>query len=968
MFRRFPVVLFSFFCALAVVPVLAPTAVLAQVVFDGVASPVLKQPASANVQSIALDASGNIFVLDTNTGDIYKETLTNGVYVQTLFFDAQATGPIINARPVSGQPGSGRLRPNSQPANGGNPNPANIAVDGSGNVYFTEANSPFVSVLDSSGVGIGLSQLPANVRGIAVDSAGTIYACTGTSLIKQTGSGFTWTNTTIASGLNEPTAIALDGLGNLYVSDEGARRVYKETFAGGTYTQSMLTFATADAVAVDGNGNVYLALGQSGAVLKEALSFGTYSESLLSNNLVDPASIAVDANEHVFVTDNQTHTVNELVNPVNFGAVAVGSSSNAIALPFEIRPGTTVGSISVVTTGIINKDFVDAGNSTCTAGLYDSAAMCVVYVTLKPHAPGMRRGAVVVTDSAGNALATATLYGMGTGAQLAYSPAGGSRTLNQGLNNATSIATDGAGNVFFTDGLGVYKLVPGQAATAVGTGWSEPTSIAVDGVGNLWVADGGLEQIVQVTPSGQQVPGLPFSVTVSSLAVDPQGNLYFGVGSVVYKYTPAGVLFVAGFGHGFVSSIALDSVGNVYAVEEFGDGPVRFTPEAGGGVSEQSLVSACDAFGLAIDAADTVYVSDRCGDGGDVIYEIPHGGLGEGHAFMAAPDVQAIAIDSSASVFYSDTNGKLIRSDRGVAPALNFAQTEAGSTSSDSAQVILVYNVGNMPLNFASIVYPPDFPEHPSAVGTDCGTGALGVGGYCPLTVDFTPVSAGGSGTAVIRTESIKLTSDRLNLAADLQRIPVKGTETKLPSALVLSASSLTPPIGSGYTITATASGGGVAPTGTVTFYAGNVFLTTGTLDGLGAATITGTLTSGLHTITAMYGGDATYTTSAAAPLKVTVQKIGTSVSVTSSMNPAVKGSSITFTATVPTTLTGVAPTGTVTFYSGGVSIGNGTLSGNTASLATSLTTTHTITATYLGDANYASVKTATGIVETITQ
>lgn len=966
MFRRFPAVLFPLFCMLAVVPVLAPTAVLAQVVFDGVAGPVLKQPVSANVQSIALDASGNIFVLDTTTGDIYKETLTNGVYVQTLFFDAQATGPIINA-----QPRSGRLRPYTQPGGSGNPNPANIAVDGSGKVYFTEANSTFVSVLDSSGSGVGLSQLPANVRGIAVDGAGTIYACTGTSVIKQTGSGFTWTNTTIVPGLNEPTAIAVDGLGNLYVSDEGAHRVYKETFAGGTYTQSTLTFAIADAVAVDGNGNVYLALGQSGAVLKEALSFGTYSESLLSNNLVDPASIAVDANEHVFVTDNQTHTVNELVNPVNFGAVAVGSPSNAIALPFEIRPGTTVGSISVVTTGITNKDFADAGNSTCAAGFYDGAAMCVVYVTLKPHAPGMRRGAVVVADSAGNALATATLYGMGTGAQLAFSPAGSSRTLNQGLNNATSIATDGAGNVFFTDGRGVYKLVPGQAATAVGTGWFEPTSIAVDGAGNLWVADGGLEEIVQVTPSGQQV-SLPFSITVPSLAVDPQGNLYFGLGSgVVYKYTPAGVLSVAGIGRGFVSSIALDSVGNVYAAEEFGDGPVRFMPDGRGGFSEQSLVAACDAFGLAIDAADTVYVSDRCGDGGDVIYEIPHGGLGESHAFMAAPDVQAIAIDSSASVFYSDTNGKLIRSDRGVAPALNFAQTEAGSTSSDSGQVILVYNVGNMPLHFPSIVYPPDFPEHPSAVGTDCGTGALGAGGYCPLIVDFTPISAGGSGTAVIRSEAIRLTSDRLNLPADLQRILVKGTETKRASSLALSASSLTPPIGSGYTITATASGGGAMPTGTVTFYAGNVFLTTGTLDGSGAATITGTLPSGLHTITAMYGGDATYTTSTAAPLKVTVQKMATSVSLVSSANSAVSGTSITFTATVPTTLTGVAPRGKVNFYYAGLLVGQASVvngAGNTATFTTSsLTMTHTMTATYLGDVNYLPAKDTVGVRETIT-
>ena len=958
MFKRFPVVLFSFFCALAVVPVLSPTAVSAQVVFDGVASPVLKQPVSTNVQSIALDASGNIFVLDTNTGDIYKETPTNGVYVQTLFFDAQATGPIINA-----QPGSGRIRPHSQPANGGNPNPANIAVDGSGNVYYTNANSLFVAVLSSSGSELGFSELPESTRGIAVDSTGAIYVCTGTSVVKQTGSGISWTNTTIASGLNEPTAIAVDGLGNLYVSDEGARRVYKETFAGGTYTQSMLTFATADAVAVDGNGNVYLALGQSGAVLKEALSFGTYSESLLSNNLVDPTSLAVDANEHVFVTDNQTHTVNELVNPVNFGTVAVGSPSNAIALPFEIRPGTTLGSISVVTTGITNKDFADAGNSTCTAGFYDSAAMCTVYVTLKPHAPGVRRGAVVVADSAGNALATATLFGVGSGPQIAFTPPGSSRTLYHGTNPVTGISTDAAGDVYFADGAGVYKIAPGQAAAAVGTGWFQPNSVAVDGAGNLWVADGGLGSIVQVTPSGQQV-NLPFDFDVAGIAVDPQGNVYFGLGSYVYKYTPAGVPTFLGFAPGNVTSIAADDLGNIYASYinngTFTSGIIQFMPS--GAKFNLPVDYSCEVNSVAVDAADNVYFSDPCGGADDT------GFIGVGDiAFIAPAGVQALAVDSSASVFYGDGTGKLIRADRGVPPTLNFAQTAGGSRSSDSGQVVLVQNVGNDSLVLSSELYPADFPEDAAGVSTDCGVDGLAASGFCSLTIDFTPVSAGGSGTSVSVTESLKITTNSLNQPGNLQRIVLRGTEIKVVPTLTLSASNLTPTVGSGYTISATASGSGAVATGTVSFYSGNVFLATAALDGSGVATIAPSLTGARHAITAKYSGDTMYTASSAAALAIQVQKAPTSVSLGSSLNPAGVGTSVTFTATVPTTISGVAPTGTVTFYSGGVSIGTGALSGNTASLATSLTTTHTITATYLGDVNYASVKTATGIVETIT-
>lgn len=73
---------------------------------------------------------------------------------------------------------------------------------------------------------------------------------------------------------------------------------------------------------------------------------------------------------------------------------------------------------------------------------------------------------------------------------------------------------------------------------------------------------------------------------------------------------------------------------------------------------------------------------------------------------------------------------------------------------------------------------------------------------------------------------------------------------------------------------------------------------------------------------------------------------------VTASLNPSAVGQSVTFTATV----TGNAPTGSVTFKDGAATLGTGMLNGGTAIFATSALTagSHAITAIYGGDAGNA--------------
>ncbi len=106
--------------------------------------------------------------------------------------------------------------------------------------------------------------------------------------------------------------------------------------------------------------------------------------------------------------------------PFNFGSLAIGSPSGAQTLHFRIGAGTTVGGIAVVTQGAANLDFTSAAGSTCTATTYSSATICTVNVTFKPRAPGPRYGAVVFTDGSGNLLGNRYVQGTGTGPQITF--------------------------------------------------------------------------------------------------------------------------------------------------------------------------------------------------------------------------------------------------------------------------------------------------------------------------------------------------------------------------------------------------------------------------------------------------------------------------------------------------------------------------------------------------------------------
>jgi kumamolisin len=140
--------------------------------------------------------------------------------------------------------------------------------------------------------------------------------------------------------------------------------------------------------------------------------------------------------------------------------------------------------------------------------------------------------------------------------------------------------------------------------------------------------------------------------------------------------------------------------------------------------------------------------------------------------------------------------------------------------------------------------------------------------------------------------------------------------------------------------------------TGTVSFKDGATVLGSGTVDDGKATLSTSVLAAGSQSITAVYSGNTSYGSSASAALAQTVKKAGTTTVLASSLNPAVFGESVTFTATVSAIAPGGGTSsGTVTFKNGATTLSTVTLSGGKATYATTSLPigSHAISASYAG-------------------
>jgi sugar lactone lactonase YvrE len=240
--------------------------------------------------------------------------------------------------------------------------PQAVAADGSGNVYIADSGNDVIRKVDSSGTittflttltasnGFSLS---AHANALAVDGSGNLYASDSVYAIwKITPSA---TTTVIAGELYDigyngdgipatealllfPIGVAVDGAGNVYISDWLNYRIRKVDTAGiistvagtgtagfsgdgGPATSAMVSLPTD--VAVDAKGNFYIAdwdnyrvrmVNSSGTIetMAGTGNFGYNGNNLPANqtNLL-PIGLAV-ASGGVYVSDNGSFRVREI--------------------------------------------------------------------------------------------------------------------------------------------------------------------------------------------------------------------------------------------------------------------------------------------------------------------------------------------------------------------------------------------------------------------------------------------------------------------------------------------------------------------------------------------------------------------------------------------------------------------------------------------------------------------------------
>ncbi len=197
------------------------------------------------------------------------------------------------------------------------------------------------------------------------------------------------------------------------------------------------------------------------------------------------------------------------------------------------------------------------------------------------------------------------------------------------LGYVNGVATDGAGNVYFTDPLEhlVLRVSPGGTLSV----------IAGNGIAG-YSGDGGPATMAAIaaTDSPDQYLGVPFEVGLGGIAVDKLGNIYFGDGHRVRRVgTDGNIATVAGGGTnspgdggpatqaslGIVNGLAFDNAGNLFFAEGNRvrkmalDGTLTtFAGTGSNGFSGdgQSATAAqlSQPLGLAFDAQNDLYVAD----------------------------------------------------------------------------------------------------------------------------------------------------------------------------------------------------------------------------------------------------------------------------------------------------------------------------------------------------------------------
>jgi gliding motility-associated-like protein len=545
--------------------------------------------------------------------------------------------------------------------------PEGLTIDKSGNIYVAEYYNALIRKVTQSAIvttfagnvtahgaanGIGTAASFDEPEGIALDKDGNIYvADVYNNLIRKItpdGVVSTLAGKAFVSGsangigsdatFNEPSAVAVDNSGNVYVTDRGNNMVRKitpngtvTTFAGSTSAGSADGIGTAASfnypccLTMDADGNLYISdtlndlirkITPSGVVTTIAGSGIERSVDGIGINASfnRPVGISVDADGTLYVADMQSNLIRKITSKGVVSTLAgndTGGSVNGVGKEANFSMPA-----SILVDGMGNVYVSDVGISLIRK------INVTGYAIDKSLPPGL-----IFDATAGIITGTPTATRPATDYTVtAYNTSGSSSTIvNIAVNNAAPVILPP--NISYqtpqnyTVNTAITPLAPkntgsavppgvfGQVSTFVGnylkastdgTGSSasflSPVSIVADKAGNLYVSDQSAGSVRKITPSGVVTTIAANFSAPNGLAVDANGNIYVveSNGQRIKKISPSNVVTIfAGSGlqgsmdglgtaasFNVPAGIAVDASGYLY-VTDAGNNTIRKITPAG---------------------------------------------------------------------------------------------------------------------------------------------------------------------------------------------------------------------------------------------------------------------------------------------------------------------------------------------------------------------------------------------------
>ena len=225
-------------------------------------------------------------------------------------------------------------------------------------------------------------------------------------------------------------------------------------------------------------------------------------------------------------------------------------------------------------------------------------------------------------------------------------------------------ARAGAGDLIVGDTATntVYRITSGGTKTVVSSAVGAPTSMAFDPQGNLFVNDNGGHKIFKITPAGN-VSVFASNIFGFAIAIDKSGNVFLAESgnNLISKFTPAGVKSTFASGLNGPNGLAFDPAGNLFSTDFSGNAVYKFTPT---GTRTTAVSGITSPTALAFDPSGNLFVAG-IGPGAYKIFKVSAGTSNAVVFGDSDNQVKGMVCDKIGAVYAVGLSSSITRYDTG---------------------------------------------------------------------------------------------------------------------------------------------------------------------------------------------------------------------------------------------------------------------------------------------------------------